>query len=90
MSVENLSDRYRPIIGPSWNREIDFLKVLIATEQNCVLNQDQRHRTTCTKIIFDLKSTRALKLSNKGPVKIYRVPRPGFGKNLPEKKSLRP
>ena len=27
---------------------------------------------------------------SKGPVKIYRVPRPGFGKNLPEKKSSPP
>ena len=26
----------------------------------------------------------------KGPVKIYRVPRPGFGKNKPEKKSSPP
>ena len=26
----------------------------------------------------------------KRPVKIYRVPRPGFGKNLPEKKSWPP
>ena len=29
------------------------------------------------------------RIRSKGPVKIYRVPRPGFGKNLPEK-SLSP
>ena len=29
-------------------------------------------------------------LALKGAVKIYRVPRPGFGKNLPEKKSSPP
>ena len=32
---------------------------------------------------------RVMVISHKGPVKFYQVPRPGFGKNLPEK-CLRP
>ena len=39
--------------------------------------------------LYSCTNTRAT-LHGKGPVKIYRVPRPGFGKNLPEKKSSPP
>ena len=39
-------------------------------------------------ILRDFKLLRDMR--DKGPVKIYWVPRPGFGKNLPEKKSSPP
>ena len=50
----------------SWKREIDFLSVeYVPRNRIGLFNRDQHHNTICSKIIFDLKSTSALKwLSN--------------------------
>ena len=78
-------------------RLLSFQPKILATElqidlysiQTVIFSKMSKNLNNCYKQLFRLKCLKT-NYKAKGPVKIYRVPRPGFGENLPEKKSSPP